>query len=91
LLKSKSRAQSIIEYVILFTIVGGAIALTHRYLYRSVNAKLKQVQEELNYRRGDWAISGSNASSYDNPVGGDTPGTGDIPGPSPVYGTPYGG
>jgi len=45
------KGQSIIEYVMLFMIVVAAIAATHRYIYRSMNAKLKQVQEEMNYKR----------------------------------------
>jgi Flp pilus assembly pilin Flp len=43
------RAQSIIEYVLLFTIVAAAITMTHKYVYRSLNARLKQIQEELSY------------------------------------------
>lgn len=46
----RKRAQSIIEYVMLFTIVAAAIMFTHRYVYRSMNARLKQVQEELEYK-----------------------------------------
>lgn len=45
------RAQSIIEFVMLFMIVAAAIAIVHKYVYRSVNARLKQIQEELSYRR----------------------------------------
>jgi|GEM_PF-994441 len=44
------KAQSIIEYVILFTIIIAALAVTHRYMYRSMNARLKQVQEEISYK-----------------------------------------
>ncbi len=44
------KAQSIIEYVLLFTIISAAILLTNKYISRSMNARLKQVQEELNYR-----------------------------------------
>ena len=44
-------AQSIIEYVMLFIIVVSAIAAVHKYVYRSMNARLKQVQEELTYKR----------------------------------------
>lgn len=49
LLREK-RAQSIIEFVVLFMIVAAAIAVTHKYVYRSMNARLKQVQEELEGR-----------------------------------------
>jgi len=45
------RSQSIIEFVMLFVIVAAAIMATHNYVYRSMNARLKQVQEELE-RRG---------------------------------------
>lgn len=45
------KAQSIIEYVMLFLIVAAAIAVTHKYVYRSMNARLKQIQEELSYTR----------------------------------------
>jgi len=47
----KRRGQSIIEFVLLFMVVVAAIALTHKYVYRSINARLKQVQEELTYDR----------------------------------------
>jgi uncharacterized protein (UPF0333 family) len=43
-------AQSIIEYVMLFMVVALAIAVTHKYVYRSMNARLKQVQTELEYK-----------------------------------------
>ncbi len=42
------KAQSIIEYVMLFIIVTLAVTATYKYVYRSINARLKQVQEELN-------------------------------------------
>ena len=45
------RAQSIIEYILLFLVVVAAVAVTHKYVYRSLNARLKQVQEELTYKR----------------------------------------
>lgn len=51
MLISNRKAQSIIEYVMLFMIVVAAVALTHRYVYRSMNARLKQVQEELSYKK----------------------------------------
>jgi cell division protein FtsL len=44
------RAQNIIEYVLLFVIVAAAITVTNRYISRSMNARLKQVQDELNYK-----------------------------------------
>jgi len=53
LFKSKAgrKAQSIIEYVMLFVIVAAAATATYKYVYRSMNARLKQVQDELTYRR----------------------------------------
>ena len=50
-LSANKKAQSIIEYVMLFVIVASAITLTYKYVYRSMNARLKQVQEELTYKR----------------------------------------
>ncbi len=44
------RAQSIVEYTMLFMVVAAAIVMTYKYVYRSVNARLKQVQEELEYK-----------------------------------------
>ena len=44
------KAQNIIEYVLLFIIVATAITVTNRYIARSMNARLKQIQEELSYR-----------------------------------------
>ncbi len=49
--KTAKRAQSIIEYVLLFAIVATAVTFTYKYVYRSMNARLKQVQEELTYKR----------------------------------------
>lgn len=45
------RAQSIIEFTLLFAIVAAAIIVTHKYVYRSINARLKKIQEELSYTR----------------------------------------
>ena len=44
------KAQSIIEYVMLFMIIVAVVAVIHKYVYRSVNARLKQIQVELNGR-----------------------------------------
>ena len=46
---NKRKAQSIIEFVMLFAIVAAAIMATYKYIYRSMNARLKQAQEELTY------------------------------------------
>ena len=45
------KAQSIIEFTLLFAVVAAGIIITHRYVYRSVNARLKRVQEEMTYNR----------------------------------------
>jgi uncharacterized protein (UPF0333 family) len=47
----KRKAQSIIEYIMLFMIVVAAITVVHKYVYRSMNARLKEVQDELTYRK----------------------------------------
>ena len=44
------KAQNIIEYVLLFLIVAAAITVTNKYISRSMNARLKQIQEELYYK-----------------------------------------
>jgi cell division protein FtsL len=44
------KAQSVMEYVMLFVAVAAAIMVTYKYVHRSMNARLKQVQEELEYR-----------------------------------------
>lgn len=43
-------AQSIIEYAMLFIVVAAAITFVYKYINRSMNAKLKQVQEEMEYQ-----------------------------------------
>ncbi|MFC1594072.1 class III signal peptide-containing protein [Candidatus Omnitrophota bacterium] len=45
------KAQALIEYSLLFALVAAAIIATHRYVYRSVNARLKQIQEVVTYSR----------------------------------------
>jgi cell division protein FtsL len=52
-LSAQKKAQSIIEYVMLFAIVAAAITVTYKYVYRSMNARLKQVQEEMTYKRNN--------------------------------------
>ena len=44
------RAQSIIEFVMLFMVVAAAIMFTYKYVQRSMQARLKQVQEHLEYK-----------------------------------------
>jgi Flp pilus assembly pilin Flp len=45
--------QSFLEYAILIMIVSAAIIAMTAYLMRSTNARLKQVQGELNYHRAE--------------------------------------
>jgi len=52
-LSAHKKAQSIIEYLMLFAIVAAAITVTYKYVYRSMNARLKQVQEEMTYKRNN--------------------------------------
>jgi len=44
-------AQSIIEFTLLFAIIAAAIMVTHKYVYRSVNARLKKIQEHLSHTK----------------------------------------
>jgi hypothetical protein len=78
MLETKVKAQSITEYVALFMIVTAAIALTHKYVYRSMNARLKQVQEELDPASArQTAIAGNPGSTSTTGTGtGTTGGTG---------------
>jgi len=41
------RAQSALEFVMLFIVMTLAVTATYKYVYRSINARLKQVQEYL--------------------------------------------
>lgn len=41
------RGQAILEYVVLIAVVAAALVGMHTYVFRSVNARLKQVQEEV--------------------------------------------
>jgi large-conductance mechanosensitive channel len=42
------KAQSIIEYVVIFMIVAAAIFITHKYVYRSMMGRMEEISEELN-------------------------------------------
>lgn len=42
------RAQSFIEYATLIAIISTALIAMYPYMRRAVNARLKQVQQELN-------------------------------------------
>lgn len=47
ILNRKKRAQSIFEYAVLVTIIVAAFMFMNKYVFRSVNARLKQIQEEV--------------------------------------------
>lgn len=51
MIKRNVQAQSIIEYTLLIIIVAAALMAMTTYITRSMNARLKQAQEELNYYR----------------------------------------
>lgn len=41
------RAQSMIEYTVLIAVIAAALLAMHQYINRAMNARLKQVQQEL--------------------------------------------
>jgi Flp pilus assembly pilin Flp len=43
------KGQSVVEYTVLIIIVGAALVAMSTYIMRSMNARLKQAQDELNY------------------------------------------
>ena len=47
----KRKAQSVLEYTMLIIIVAAALAAMTTYIMRSMNARLKQAQDEINYYR----------------------------------------
>ena len=47
------QGQSFLGYTLLIIVVAGALITMSIYLMRSVNARLKASQEELNYYRAD--------------------------------------
>ena len=47
------RGQNMIEYTVLIMIVAGALIAMTTYMMRSMNARIKQTQDELNYYRAD--------------------------------------
>jgi hypothetical protein len=49
------RGQSFIEYTMLIIIVSAALVAMTTYIMRSMNARLKQEQGELNYNKGEGA------------------------------------
>ena len=59
-------AQSLIEYVMIFVIVAAAVGVTYKYIYRAINARLKNTQDELNYSR---SVEGVEADEYNDGSG----------------------
>jgi len=45
------RAQNFLEYTMLVVVIAAAIMAMHQYMQRSINARLKQVQQELDESR----------------------------------------
>lgn len=45
------KGQSVVEYTVLIIIVAAALVAMTTYIMRSMNARLKQAQDELNYYR----------------------------------------
>lgn len=45
------RAQSFLEYAMLILVITAALMAMYPYIQRSINARLKQVQEELDESR----------------------------------------
>ncbi len=41
------KAQSMIEYTVLIAAIAAAFIAMHQYIYRGVNARLKQVQDQV--------------------------------------------
>ncbi|MFA5092489.1 MAG: hypothetical protein WC543_00895 [Candidatus Omnitrophota bacterium] len=49
----RHRGQSVVEYTLLIIIVAAALAAMSTYIMRSMNARLKSAQDEMNYYRQD--------------------------------------
>ncbi|MCF7887490.1 MAG: hypothetical protein K9L71_03660 [Candidatus Omnitrophica bacterium] len=47
LLKLTKKGQSILEYSLLIMVIAAALMAMQKYIRRAMNARLKQVQEEL--------------------------------------------
>lgn len=45
------RAQSFLEYTMLILVISAALIAMQQYMQRSINARLKQVQQELDESR----------------------------------------
>lgn len=52
-IRLRCRGQNMIEYTVLMMIVAAALIAMTTYMMRSMNARIKQTQDELNYYRHD--------------------------------------
>ena len=48
-----NKSQSFLEYSMLIIIVAAALTAMFTYINRSANARLKQIQDELNYYKDE--------------------------------------
>jgi len=48
-IKTGKKAQSVLEYTMVIIIIAAALTAMSTYLLRSVNARLHQVEDELEY------------------------------------------
>ena len=48
---SNKRGQNFMEYTMLVVVISAALIAMFQYIQRSMNARLKQVQQELNESR----------------------------------------
>jgi len=46
-MRKKNQSQSMIEYSVLIGVTAMALVAMSQYVYRAINARLKQVQEEV--------------------------------------------
>ncbi|MFA5157447.1 MAG: hypothetical protein WC532_08735 [Candidatus Omnitrophota bacterium] len=56
---TRKLAQSLIEYVMIFAIVAAALGVTYKYVYRSMNARLDDIQDVVTPDRpdgGNWDL-----------------------------------
>lgn len=47
----KTKAQGMLDYAMLIMVVMAAMMVAYKYLTRSMQAKIKQVQEQLEYKK----------------------------------------
>lgn len=71
----KKKAQSILEYAVLIGVVSLALVAMYQYIYRAMNAKLKEVQNEF-YPQSRLEAPRSGAGAGVGSGRGVSPGTG---------------